>query len=96
MEIRAFQKMIEDIYFDRDSGRGLDKTFLWFVEEVGELAQAVRERDKESLKEEFADVLAWLCTTASILEIDVQDAADAKYGKGCPRCGDTPCACKVN
>ena len=36
MEIRAFQKKIEDIYFERDSARGLDGTYMWFAEEVGE------------------------------------------------------------
>lgn len=93
MQISEFQKKIEDIYFTKDSARGLDRTFLWFVEEVGELAQAVRERDTEAAKTEFADVLAWLSTIASIMEIDLEGAALAKYGKGCPKCSATPCAC---
>ena len=38
MEIREFQQSIRDIYFQKDNQRGLQGTFLWFVEEVGELA----------------------------------------------------------
>lgn len=93
MEIKSFQKLIEDIYFKKDSDRGVDRTFLWFTEEVGELAEAVRKRDHEALETEFADVLAWLSTIASIMEIDLEKAALAKYGRGCPKCGNTPCSC---
>ncbi len=93
MQIKEFQKLIEDIYFEKDSGRGVEKSFLWFVEEVGELAEAVRKHDAAALKNEFADVLAWLSTIASILEIDLEEAALEKYRNGCPRCGKTPCTC---
>ena len=42
MTIAEFQKKIEQIYLERDSRRGLPGTFMWFVEEVGELATAIR------------------------------------------------------
>ena len=94
MQISEFQRLIEAIYFARDSARGRDRTFLWFVEEVGELARAMtRPRDGRNLREEFADVLAWLATLASIEGISLDDAAAEKYGKGCPKCGGTPCRC---
>ena len=32
----SFQRLIEEIYFDRDKDRGTSGTLLWFVEEVGE------------------------------------------------------------
>jgi NTP pyrophosphatase (non-canonical NTP hydrolase) len=46
--------------------------------------------------EEFADVLAWLSTLATLLKVDLEEAALAKYGKGCPRCDTLPCACPAH
>lgn len=92
MDLKAYQKLIERIYNKKDSKRGLDKTFSWFVEEVGELARAMRKKDKERISEEFADCLAWLLSVGSILGIDAEEAME-KYCRGCPKCGQTPCAC---
>lgn len=96
MKISEFQKNIEDIYFNKDSSRGLMGTFAWFVEEVGELSRELRsQKDKQKLQDEFADVLAWLSTLASLMEIDLEEAA-SKYAQGCPKCHKTPCACDEN
>lgn len=89
-----FQRMIEAIYFEKDRARGLHATYMWFAEEVGELTRALRRRDDPAnLSEEFADVLAWLSTLASIAGIDLEAAALQKYRRGCPYCHSTPCAC---
>ncbi len=93
MKISEFQKLIEDIYFDKDSQRGLMGTFAWFVEEVGELSRELRSHSgEEKLQEEFADVLAWLSTLATLANIDLEEAAE-KYIRGCPKCQKTPCIC---
>ncbi len=92
MTIEGFQTQIEAIYFEKDSARGLDGTFRWFVEEVGELARAIRRADNIQLTEEFADCLAWLNTLASICGVRLEQAAQ-KYEQGCPKCGVTPCGC---
>ncbi len=94
MRIAEFQKQIEDVYFERDSARGLAGTHMWFCEEVGELTRALRRGEKRELEGEFADVLAWLATLASIAGVDLEAAAMKKYAAGCPRCRATPCACK--
>ena len=93
MTIREFQQLIEDIYFEKDNGRGLDATFMWFIEEVGELSRAMKRGTTEEQAGEFADVLAWLTTMASIQGIDLEAAAREKYQGGCPKCGKTPCGC---
>ena len=81
MTVAEFQRRIEQVYGEKDRGRGIEGTFLWFHEEVGELTRAVRRgHDRENLQEEFADVLAWLVSTASMLEIDMEEAIEAKYG----------------
>ena len=93
MKISEFQQQIRETYFDRDHRRGVEKNFLWFTEEVGELAEAIRKRDKTGIEEEMADVLAWLSTLANLLEIDLEKAVEKKYGQGCSRCQGSPCAC---
>jgi len=96
VKISEFQKNIEDIYFGKDSSRGVMGTFAWFVEEVGELSRELRsQKDKQKLQDEFADVLAWLSTLASISGIDLEEAA-SKYSQGCPKCHKTPCTCDEN
>ena len=66
---------------------GVDKTLLWFCEEVGELVRAVRrgERDRANLEEEFGDVYAWLATLASLHGLDLEAIGRKKYRQGCPR-----------
>ena len=93
MRIHDSQKLIEAIYFQRDSARGLSGTHMWFFEEVGELTRALRRNKREELEGEFADVYAWLSTLASMSGIDLEEAVRKKYGHGCPRCHSTPCAC---
>ncbi len=94
MEIREFQNMIREIYFHKDSKRGVGKTFLWFIEEVGELSEAMRKGDRKGMEEEFADVLAWLSSLANLLGVDLEEAAKKKYPCVCPYCGKKPCECE--
>ena len=93
MDISAFQRRIGDLYLEKDRRRGVEPTFLWLMEEVGELAEAVRRKERENLEEEFADVLAWLVSVANLLDVDLEKAALAKYPEKCRRCGAKPCAC---
>lgn len=78
MTIREFQDFIRHEYYARDRERGTPGTFLWFTEEVGELASALAGDDAANKAEEFADVFAWLCTLANINDVDLE-AAIEKY-----------------
>ncbi|RKY05639.1 MAG: nucleotide pyrophosphohydrolase [Planctomycetota bacterium] len=80
MEIRALQQLINDKYGKRDRQRGTPATYMWFIEEVGELATALHGTDQANKEEEFADVLAWLCTLANINDVDLEKACE-KYTK---------------
>lgn len=93
MQISEFQAMIEKIYGERDRERGSALTFQWFTEEVGELARAIRKGERDNLEEEFADVLAWLSTLASIHGVDLVEAVGKKYPGVCSYCGKSPCGC---
>jgi len=90
MEIASFQQVIRETYYDRDADRGVDGTFRWLTEEVGEVAGALR--GKGDLVHEIGDVLAWLASLASLVGVDLEEAA-ARYANGCPRCGQRPCSC---
>jgi NTP pyrophosphatase (non-canonical NTP hydrolase) len=83
MNIQDFQDFIRQRYYETDAARGTAKTFLWFVEEVGELATALAGDDQANKEEEFADVLAWLCTLANINDVDLTRAIE-KYTHRCP------------
>ena len=90
MEIGSFQEVVRETYYDRDAERGVDGTFRWLIEEVGEVAGALR--GKGDLVHEFGDVLAWVASLASLVGVSLEEAA-ARYADGCPRCGSKPCAC---
>lgn len=106
--IQAFQALIREMYIDKDQARGVPATFMWLVEEIGELASALSEttpaeadrippeemeKRRANLKEEFADVLAWLTTIANVVDVDLGSAISEKYGSGCPGCQKFVCVC---
>jgi NTP pyrophosphatase (non-canonical NTP hydrolase) len=80
MHIREFQRLISKRYEKRDRQRGMPKTFMWFVEEVGELSTALAGKDQKNKEAEFADCLAWLCTLANISDVDLEKACKKYSG----------------
>lgn len=90
LSIEVFQAHIRERYQATDAARGTPGTFMWFIEEVGELATALHKAageggatsGGEDLAGEFADVFAWLCTLANINDIDLAQALRDKYLQG--------------
>ena len=93
MELSAFQDVIRRTYLERDRARGADGTFRWLVEEVGEVARAMRTGGRDELTHEVGDALAWLTSVANLVDVDLEEAA-GRYAAGCPKCGSSPCACE--
>jgi NTP pyrophosphatase (non-canonical NTP hydrolase) len=91
--LTEFQQLIRRMYLEKDTARGVDGTFMWLIEEVGELASALRNGTPDELALEFADVLAWLATIANVAKVDLSEAVMRKYGTGCPGCGRFVCVC---
>lgn len=90
LTLAGFQRHIRDRYHATDAARGTPGTFMWFIEEVGELATTLHKvrgeggntsggSTHEDLESEFADVLAWLCTLANINNVDLDHAVRSKY-----------------
>jgi NTP pyrophosphatase (non-canonical NTP hydrolase) len=94
MEMKSAQSMMLSIYGERDRARGAEQTFLWLIEEVGEMAEALRKCEASRLNEEFADVLAWLFSLGNVLGVDLEDAFCKKYQGICPKCKKIPCGCE--
>lgn len=87
LTVQGIQSLIHERYYNSDSKRGTAATFMWFIEEVGELSTALANNgpgkkptraQRANLDEEFADVLAWLCTLANINGVDLEKALE-KY-----------------
>jgi len=93
VEIREFQNSIRQIYLARDAKRGPDRTFLWFLEEVGELTRAYRRGETENIGPEMADVMAWLASMANLLDVDLEKELSKKYPRTCSLCHSNPCTC---
>ena len=96
LSLADLQALIRTMYSSKDEARGVDGTFMWLMEEIGELAAALREGNREELAREFADVLAWLATIANVAGIDLEQAVLEKYGRGCPGCGQFICRCEMS
>ena len=92
--LAEFQNLIRKMYYEKDIARGIDGTFMWLVEEIGELASSLRSGSRQEQCGEFADVFAWLTTIANIAGVDLSAAIQDKYGSGCPGCGSPICSCR--
>ncbi len=95
MEIHELQSVIARTYGAQDRERGVDATFGWFVEEVGELSRAIRREGHPERVVEFTDVLAWLVSLAELCDVDLDGEVARRYGDGCPKCQAAPCVCGV-
>ena len=93
MHISEFQELMRQLYFHRDSERGVKGTYEWLADELEELREALEGSDKEATEKEFADVIAWLASLANITGIDLESAALKKYDGKCPKCRQASCQC---
>ncbi len=93
MSIREFQNIIYKTYYKRDKKRGIERTFIWTVEEFGELAKAINRKNGHEIELELSDVIAWIFSLANLLDIDVESILD-RYKDGCPKCNKIPCICE--
>ncbi len=94
LSLAQLQARIEATFGERDRARGVDGTFRWWVEEVGEVAKALRRRDPAELEHELGDALAWLVSVANAVGVDLERAV-ARFADGCPRCHHSPCTCPL-
>jgi NTP pyrophosphatase (non-canonical NTP hydrolase) len=90
--LQELQTLMRQTYGERDTARGTAATLAWLLEELGELARAVRKGSREDQLHELSDVLAWVASLANQLGLSLEQAA-ARYANGCPKCHAAPCRC---
>ena len=94
MDTKDAQNLMRRIYYERDVERGVDRTLLRTFQELGELSEAIqKKKSTDAICAEMADVFAWICSVANLLEIDLSDVLHKKYPGVCYRCGKAPCEC---
>jgi NTP pyrophosphatase (non-canonical NTP hydrolase) len=95
MRISEFQNLIRDLYFKQDQNRGIHRTFIWLIEEIGELARVLQhqEIDRDKASEEIADITAWTTSIANLLDINLESVLLKKYPNMCIKCKSRPCIC---
>ena len=57
ISLQDLQALIHRMYFEKDQARGIEGTFMWFCEEVGELSSALRGGSHEERLLEFAETV---------------------------------------
>ena len=94
MKIEEAQEMMRKVYWERDRRRGVEGTLQRTKEELAELSHAILEMEgNEAIEGELADVFAWLCSLANLLDIDMSEAFYMKYPDACSKCKHAPCKC---
>jgi len=96
MKISDFQNLLKDLYLQNDLNRGVKSSFIWLIEEIGELATLLNsiDLDKKKVSEEIADIIAWTISIANILDVDIEKALSDKYPNKCKKCSSSPCICE--
>ncbi|MEJ2296080.1 MAG: MazG nucleotide pyrophosphohydrolase domain-containing protein [Candidatus Lokiarchaeota archaeon] len=96
MRFSEFQTLIKELYYTKDHARGVYGSFIWLIEEIGELAMLLRKEDLDldKISEEIADIIAWTSSIANLLNIDIENALKQKYPNKCSKCNSNPCECK--
>ncbi|WP_456329993.1 MazG nucleotide pyrophosphohydrolase domain-containing protein [Archaeoglobus sp.] len=82
MELKDFQKIFREKYYEIDSKSGPLFLLAVLFEEVGELAEAVRKN--ENVEEELVDVLFMVISLANLFNVDLEKKLVEKYLKGDP------------
>lgn len=94
MDIKEAQKMIYEIYYDRDKKRGINRTLLRTFQELAELSDTIMQnRPLDEIEKELGDLFAWVISIANLLHVDLVHALVSKYNHVCSKCGKAPCEC---
>ena len=75
--ISVLQARVASLFSSVDATHGPGPIFLSLVEEIGELASAVKLGSQAKVREELADSLIWLLSLAHLYGIDAGEAIEA-------------------
>lgn len=101
--IQGWQTHIFTLYGENNRQRGLLQIQSRLAEEIVELGAHAGGLEYvnvepmvaiEKISEEFADVLSWIMSLASFLEVNLESLILGTYGTLCPSCEKPVCICK--
>lgn len=75
----SLQQDLAARFAERDRASGAAFLALVLMEEVGELAEAIRRGERDQARAEIADVAFMAHAIANVLEVDVDRAIRAKF-----------------
>ncbi|HEX8322288.1 MAG TPA: hypothetical protein VF595_00120, partial [Tepidisphaeraceae bacterium] len=99
-----WQAMFGKIYLTINQVAAADKCVLHFLEELGEVSEAVRYKlapeskytpaeIKVMLQNELADLFAWFIAVTNLERVEIDAYMQDIYEYVCPECGKSPCDC---
>lgn len=100
--LSQWQQHLHALYGAANAAAGVPQAINRLGEEVVEVGALLNHVDgfndsldnmRKNIALEMTDVIAWMCTSSSLLEVDVQAAVRTLYGKGCPVCHTARCIC---
>ncbi len=93
--LHAWQDMFKNIYGRVNKVAGREKCWLHLHEELGEVSRAFRLKERINLKDELADVFAWLVAFCNNLGIGLEFSILKCYSGRCDVCGKKQCQCPI-
>lgn len=85
--------MFDAIYGHKNRASGEASVWSRVLEEIGEVTREARYQDRDQLRHQLPDVLAWLCGFCAVAGISLADVVWNRYHAGCPHCHVAACAC---
>lgn len=87
------QKLFKEIYGKVNAIMMRQQIWNHFMEELGEMSYELRHKNKQQLKEESADVLAWLIAFCIRIDVDLDEIVWHTYHGECNVCAKDVCEC---
>lgn len=84
MELSQLREAIRKRYYSIDSKSGALFLLSVLFEEIGELAEAIRKKEREKIEEELCDVFFMVLSLANYFEVDLEGRVVEKYIEGDP------------
>ncbi|MFW9997256.1 MAG: MazG nucleotide pyrophosphohydrolase domain-containing protein [Candidatus Odinarchaeota archaeon] len=95
----GWQLMFKKIYGNVNRVQSIEQIGFHLMEEIGEVAKEIRRSNTEELKDELADVFAWImglilkCEDLLAKEILSSKLLWDRYPNSCHECEANPCTC---
>lgn len=97
--LNGYQEMLDRVYGNANRAQTLSQVGYHLMEELGEVSNALIDRDLQEIRKETADVFGWLvgivvkCADIVNKEYRLDDIIYNRFSDLCPWCNAKPCAC---